>query len=217
MGDKRESISLQAVFFDFDGVILDSVNVKTEAFAKMFRSYGSEVEQKVVDYHLAHCGISRFNKFRYYYETLLNTPITEEELINLGDKFSDLVLQGVLESPYIEGALESLQLLNRQNIPAFVVSGTPEEELKLIIKRRNIEMLFKEVHGSPRLKNEIIQDIQRKYSIEPSRTLFIGDAMTDYNAAKATGTRFLGIVSKNTSSPFPQDTPISSTVCFLSE
>jgi beta-phosphoglucomutase-like phosphatase (HAD superfamily) len=31
----------QAIFFDFDGVILDSVHVKTEAFAAMFRKYGS--------------------------------------------------------------------------------------------------------------------------------------------------------------------------------
>ena len=30
----------QAVFFDFDGVILDSVDVKTQAFAAMFRAYG---------------------------------------------------------------------------------------------------------------------------------------------------------------------------------
>ncbi|MBF0228012.1 MAG: HAD family hydrolase [Desulfamplus sp.] len=214
---KELIIPLKAVFFDFDGVILDSVNVKTEAFAKMFRSYGSEVEQKVVDYHLAHCGISRFNKFRYYYEKLLNKSINEEEIANLGDKFSQLVLQGVLEAPFIEGALESLQLLHKQNIPAFVVSGTPEEELKFIIKRRNIEVWFKEVHGSPRLKHEIIQDIQKRYNIESSKSLFVGDAMTDYNAAKATGTRFFGIVSKNTSSPFPQDTQISSTVCFLSE
>ena len=38
----------EAVFFDFDGVILDSVDVKTQAFADMFRQYGPEVERAVV-------------------------------------------------------------------------------------------------------------------------------------------------------------------------
>ena len=42
----------QAVFFDFDGVILDSVNVKTHAFSQMFRKYGPEIEESVVRYHL---------------------------------------------------------------------------------------------------------------------------------------------------------------------
>jgi beta-phosphoglucomutase-like phosphatase (HAD superfamily) len=37
----------QAIFFDFDGVILDSVHVKTEAFAAMFRKYGPEIERAV--------------------------------------------------------------------------------------------------------------------------------------------------------------------------
>jgi beta-phosphoglucomutase-like phosphatase (HAD superfamily) len=40
---------LQAVFFDFDGVILDSVDVKARAFSEMFRDYGPEVEKAVVD------------------------------------------------------------------------------------------------------------------------------------------------------------------------
>ncbi len=39
-----EKHNYQAVFFDFDGAILDSVNVKTNAFATMFRPYCKNVE-----------------------------------------------------------------------------------------------------------------------------------------------------------------------------
>ena len=31
------------VIFDFDGVLVDSVNVKTEAFGLMYKDYGSDV------------------------------------------------------------------------------------------------------------------------------------------------------------------------------
>jgi len=215
MEDRKDTVPLQAVFFDFDGVILDSVNVKTEAFAKLFRSYGTDIERQVVEYHLSHGGVSRFKKFRYYHEELLHASVSEEHILKLGEKFSELVLQGVLEAPFIEGALESLKALHQQKIPAFVVSGTPQEELIYIIKKRNIDIWFTEVHGSPRLKHEIILDIQKRYNLEPDRCLFIGDAMTDYNAATATATHFLGIVSKSSSSTFPTGTALSSTVSFL--
>ncbi|MBF0412205.1 MAG: HAD family hydrolase [Desulfamplus sp.] len=215
MGDSKKSVPFQAVLFDFDGVILDSVNVKTEAFAKLFRSYGPEIERQVVEYHLSHGGVSRFNKFKYYYEKLLNTHLSEEKILQLGEEFSKLALQGVLEAPFIEGAIESLKVLHQQAIPAFVVSGTPQEELSYIIQKRDIGLLFTEVHGSPKLKHEIILDIQTRYNLEPCRCLFIGDAMTDYNAATATGTLFLGIIPENTPSNFPPGTSVSSTVSFL--
>ena len=32
--------------FDFDGVIADSVEVKTEAFSEIYRSYGDEIVRK---------------------------------------------------------------------------------------------------------------------------------------------------------------------------
>ena len=93
----------QAVFFDFDGVILDSVNVKTKAFAKMFKSYGTEIEKKVVEYHLENGGVSRFEKFRYYYKNFFNKTITEADVQKLSAEFSDIVIQDVIDSAYAPG------------------------------------------------------------------------------------------------------------------
>jgi len=199
----------QAVFFDFDGVILDSVDVKTQAFAAMFRVYGPEVERAVVDYHLANGGISRFRKFEYYYRELLQAPITQEILDNLGLEFNRLALEGVLAAPFIDGALETLILLKQQKVPAFVVSGTPHEEIQLIVETRNLGSYFVETHGSPRKKQEIVQDIASRHSLPLESCLFIGDATTDFEAAHLCGTAFLGIVKDGEESPFPESTPIS--------
>ena len=146
------SMKWQAVFFDFDGVILDSGDVKTKAFAKMFRHYGPEVERAVVDYHLANGGVSRFKKFEYYYKHILQKPINKNILEALGREFNQLAIEGVLAAPFVDGALETLEQLRKQCIPAFVVSGTPDEEIKVIAKKRNIALYFLEVHGSPRKK-----------------------------------------------------------------
>lgn len=204
----------EAVFFDFDGVILDSVHVKTRAFAKLFRSYGPDIEKQVVDYHLANGGVSRFEKFRYYYEYLLHKPITDQILEDLGNRFSGLVVQEVLEAPFIKGALETLKKLNHKQVPLFVVSGTPQEEMEHIVKMRGLSKYFKEVHGSPRTKDAIIKELEKKYQFNLDQCLFVGDAMTDYDAAQQTGTMFLGIVSRQATSPFPSGTPTAPAVTF---
>ena len=196
----------EAVFFDFDGVILDSVDIKTKAFAKMFRHYGPEVEQAVVDYHLANGGVSRFKKFEYYYKNILQKPINKDTLQVLGSEFNQLAIEGVLAAPFIHGALETLEHLKKQDVPAFVVSGTPDEEIKVIAEKRKIAPYFLEVHGSPRKKEEIVKDIARRYGYRLGDCLFIGDAMTDFEAAKVCGTRFLGVVKDGEESLFPEGT-----------
>lgn len=199
----------QAVFFDFDGVIVDSAPIKTAAFAAMFRPYGEKIEKAVVEYHLEHQGISRFEKFRYFYEHILNEPLYDRTLKELGDEFSKLVLEAVINAPYIPGAMETLVELESMNIPAYVVSGTPEEEIRHIAQRKDLAFFLKNVFGSPRTKDEIIQEVLRIEDYMPSKCLFIGDALTDYYAAQKMQTCFLGIVMDGQKSPFPDGTWIS--------
>lgn len=205
-------MNYQAVFFDFDGVILDSVQVKTRTFASMFRKYGPEVEKAVVEFHLAHGGVSRFKKFEHYYENILKKSITQEELQALGEAFSRSALQGVLDSPFMPGAMDTLMQLKEKGTPCFVASGTPDEEIKFVVEKKGLSTFFLEVNGSPRKKDEIILDIAGRHGFKPGRCLFIGDAMTDHDAAKTAGTSFLGIVKDEETSPFPPDTRTSNCV-----
>lgn len=193
----------QAVFWDFDGVVLDSVHVKTRAFARMFSKFGPEVEKAVVDYHLSNGGVSRFEKFKYFYNNLLKRSISVQELTELGEEFSNLVLQEVLSAPFIPGAYETLCNLKQEGVPCYVVSGTPEEEVRHIVKVRQLEGLFEEVHGSPRNKGEILEDILYRKHYLPESCMFLGDSLTDYHAAQLTKMNFIGVVSDGIESPFP--------------
>ena len=73
-----------AIVFDFDGTLVDSNEIKSRAFGKLYKSYGEEIVRKVVDYHSQHEGISRFIKFKYWQEILLGQPYTDE----LGEQLS---------------------------------------------------------------------------------------------------------------------------------
>ena len=210
-------MKLDAIFFDFDGVILDSVDVKTRSFAEMFKVYGSEIERQVVNYHLTHGGISRFEKFRYFYENFLQQAISEEKLLDLGEEFSRITFAGVVNSRFIDGALEILAFLKEKKVLSFIVSGTPQGELRKVVNIKKISPYFAEVHGSPRKKTEIVFDIMARFALAKKRCLFVGDAMTDYDAALIAGVDFLGVVPVGKVSPFPEKTNICVSLKFLRE
>lgn len=204
---------MRAVFFDFDGVVLDSVNVKTEAFGDLFAHYGETIRKLVVEYHLAHGGVSRFEKFRYYFCELLRQPVDEAEIEMLGRQFTELTMSKILEAPYIPGARVTLEALKEKNIPAFVASGTPQDDLEQIVDARNLRGFFWETHGSPRKKIEIVRDVCSRFGFLPDECLFIGDAMTDYVVAKECGMPFLGVTGVD-SADFPEGTRVTEVLSY---
>lgn len=183
----------QAFFFDFDGVLADSVEVKTKAFAKLFESYGPDVQAKVVDHHYKNGGMTRRNKFRYYYTEFLKKSLDDMEMERLCRTFSSLVVDEVVSSPEIPGADEFLREWYRK-INCFVISATPDDEIGLIVRKRGLKIYFREVLGSSRSKDENLRILLERYCLEPENCLFFGDAESDYNAAKVHNMPFIGIL-----------------------
>lgn len=184
---------IKAVIFDFDGVLAQSVHVKADAFASMFESEGPEVARRVRDHHLAHGGMSRFEKFRFYYREFLGRPLSEEELDDLCRCFSALVVERVIASPWVPGALEALRHCHELSYLLFIVSGTPEPEIQYICQRRNISHYFQDILGSPLGKAAHIRKILDHYGLISSEVLFLGDAPADLQAAIDTGIRFAAV------------------------
>jgi phosphoglycolate phosphatase-like HAD superfamily hydrolase len=181
---------IRAVVFDFDGVVLESADVKTDAFVELFAAHGPEIAARVKSHHLANMGISRFKKFAWIHEHLLGRAITDDESRALGLRFSDLALAKILVAPFVPGAEAALEALAR-DYPLFVASGTPDEELNAIVDRRGLRARFREVHGTPAEKPEILRGIMARHGLAAHETLFIGDGGSDHKAAVATGVEFL--------------------------
>jgi HAD superfamily hydrolase (TIGR01549 family) len=197
-----------AVVFDFDGVLVTSVDVKTQAFADLYAEHGPDVVRKVTEYHLAHGGVSRFEKFRHFHRAFLKRNLTPEAESRLGIRFSAMVENAVVEAPWIAGAREFLERHHRQ-VPLFVASGTPEQELLRIIARRGASHYFAGAGGAPRSKAEIISAFIRKGGYDAARVLMIGDSSTDYEGARAAGVRFLGVAEDRNAALafFPPEVP----------
>lgn len=187
---------IKVIIFDFDGVIADSVDVKTKAFAELYRQYGSEIEQKVINHHLKHGGVSRFEKFRIYHETFLNQRISNEDISLLAEKFSDLVISQVVNASYIKGAFEFINE-NFQRYDFFISSGTPEAEMKKITGLKKISKFFVEIYGSPDKKEKHVERILKTGKYKKNETIFVGDASSDRNAAKFHEIPFVGVLNGN--------------------
>lgn len=184
---------IEAVIFDFDGVILDSANIKTQAFLELFKEY-PEHQQAIKKYHIEHQGITRYRKFEWIHKQLLGKPYNEEIREKLGREFSELVFEKIMKADAIPGAIEFLESL-KNNIPAYIASGTPDTELSKIIKRRDLTKYFKGAYGSDISKEEAIDRVAEMESINYSEMLFIGDATTDYKAAASRDVPFIAVYS----------------------
>ena len=194
----------EVIIYDFDGVICDSVNVKTEAFVELYKNEGAEIQAQVREYHLLNGGISRFEKFRYFQSALLKKEVSENDINVLADKFAALVKEKVISSAYITGAYEFIK--KNSSKQQFICTGTPEIEILEIAERKGISHFFQHLYGSPKTKTEIIDMILTQTSVNKEKCIFFGDAMTDYKAAKSCNIPFIGI--KNTDTKFPSGTAL---------
>ncbi len=192
---------IKAIIFDFDGVLVESVDVKTRAFARMFEGEGEEVVRGVTDYHLMNGGVSRVRKFKYYYEEILKRSLSEEKLAGLCDTFSRLVIDEVINSPYVIGAQEFLDEFYSK-LDFYVASGTPEGELREIVSSREMDIYFKGVYGSPAQKGDIARMVLRQNGYHTKEVVFIGDSITDLEGAQDSGVRFIGRVADSEDTSF---------------
>lgn len=174
--------TIKNIFFDFDGVIAESVSAKTEAFKEMYIPYGKEIADKVVNYHINHGGVSRFEKFKYWEKTFFGKDISKERIEELAQEFSGLVLQKVIEADEVPGANKFIEKYSKK-LNFWIITGTPTKEIEVIAKERNLSDYFIGLHGSPKNKRYWTEYLLEKHNLKREETLFLGDATTDQDAA----------------------------------
>ena len=198
---------IRSVFFDFDGVIVDSVDTKIDAFGALYRPFGAHVESAVRDYQRAVPGETRFDKIPRFHRELLGIELSPAEVTQWCDRLSDLVCAQVIAAPLLPDVPDVLRCLQARGIAMHIVSGTPENELRHIVDAKGLAPWFRTVRGSPAKKAGIVREICAADGLSPDECLFIGDAMTDHDCARECATAFLGVATDGTH-PFPPGTVV---------
>lgn len=181
--------SFNIVFWDFDGVIKESVDVKTEAYVQLFKPFGLEVAERVREHHEINGGMSRFDKFPLYLGWAGISP-TESSVMAYCAKFSDTVKQAVIESPWVAGVERVLQSKGPHQ-KYVLVSATPQAELEFILRQLKLTKNFFLIFGAPVKKSDAIAETLKLNHVDPKLCLMIGDALADMTAAEANQVPFL--------------------------
>ena len=174
------------IIFDFDGVILDSHRVKTEAFYQIFKKYGKKIAIKSKNYHIKNSGISRYIKFRYIFKNFIKKDFEEKEIKKLSHEFKKICEKKIKKLKVAKSLLKFFRK-NVKNYNFFISTGTPQKEIENILKKKNINKYFTKIYGSPENKITHIKKIRNK----KLNCLFIGDSFEDYKSCKKTNTNFL--------------------------
>lgn len=186
--------SVQAAFFDFDGVLIDSVPLKSEAYRILFQPFGEDAVKEIESYHAAHGGVDRYRKIAHVL-TKIGSDSNAEIVNKLAERFSSLTLDAAVQAPLIQGPWDLLLQLREKRVPCFIVSGTPVTDLTTIVEKRGMKQYFQEICGSPETKPEILKRILNRDGFSPSKCVFLGDAATDFHAAIEAQMIFIGIPS----------------------
>ena len=172
------------IIFDFDGVILNSHNIKTEGFYFVFKKFGHIVAKKAQNYHKKNIGISRLKKFKFIKKKYFKNK--ELSIESLDKNFKKYCLNRINVLKVNAHLLKFLHKKTKK-YDLFISTGTPEKEIIHILKNKKIFNYFKKVFGSPSTKIEHINKIKNKYQ----KRIFIGDSKEDYLSSKKTKTLFI--------------------------
>lgn len=195
-------MALECLVFDCDGVILESVDVKNAAFARVCREIDPAYESLFAAYVALHGGVSRMEKFAWLIREIYGRDISPEELRAMGGKFIGYCREAVMETPLVPG-FEAAAERWFGRVPLYVASGTPHYELTEILTRRGLARYFTGICGTPPAKAALLLNILRESGADPRRTVMVGDSKTDADAARIAGTLFYGRGPYFADSPYP--------------
>lgn len=194
---------LEAVIFDFDGVIVESLDIKSEAFRDLFAGRPERLGD-ILALHRQHAGVDRFTKLEMIYRDILHENLSDTNKQALADRFAALVEERVTVCPLVPGAAELLAALEGR-VAMAVISATPHAELQRIVDRRGLTRYFDAVHGSPPDKISALRALLAAKHWDVTRVLMVGDAVADYDAARDNKISFIGRLPPGEPNPFPAD------------
>lgn len=185
-------MKIEAIFWDFDGVILSSHAIREYGFKIALKKYPPNQVEQLMEYHRANNGWSRYVKFGYFFEKIRKESFTKNNVNKLASIYSKAVKSLLINKSLL--IKESMSFIKKKSsfYRMYIASGSDNEELNQVCKGLGIDEYFHSIHGSPEPKTKILKRLLIEHHHESSKCLMIGDAVNDYDAAMDNNMLFLG-------------------------
>jgi phosphoglycolate phosphatase-like HAD superfamily hydrolase len=185
--------NFKIILWDFDGVIIESNSVREAGFREVLKSFPNDQIEALIDYHNLNGGLSRYVKFRYFYEHIRKETITSKEVDELAFHFSEIMMKLLINPDLlITPVINFLHDQFNTGKIMHIVSGSDQIELRELCKSLSIDSLFHSINGSPTHKSKLVRTIIESNKYDKSNYCLIGDSINDFDAAMDNDITFFG-------------------------
>lgn len=183
---------IKTIFWDFDGVILESKFVRINGFKEALKDYPENAVKELLLYHDENGGKSRYDKFNYFFARILAKDHYDSDMSKALTLFNEYQLENLVNQDFIIKEIINFITEYQGVYSHVIISASDEQELRLICNKLNISHLFNGIFGSPIDKTSNIELRLKEFALDRSEVLYIGDTMNDYKAAVKNDIAFLG-------------------------
>jgi len=180
------------IFWDFDGVLMKSNEIRDLGFLRVLENYPKEKVDKLMMFHQKNGGLSRYVKFRYFFEEILGQEISEEEVYHWANKFSEVMKEILIDDSLLIDETMNFVKTNCDKRKMHIVSGSDQSELRHICRELDIAKYFNSIHGSPTPKKDLVRELLLTNKYKNSGCALIGDSVNDKDAAEENNITFIG-------------------------
>ena len=182
----------KVILWDFDGVILDSMAIRDQGFVEVLKEYPEVQVNELLVYHRKNGGLSRYVKFRYFFEKIRAEEISNDSVNGLAEQFSD-VMKSLLINPSLLIS-DSLNFIveNARRYKMHIVSGSDGNELRYLCEQLDIDEYFLTIDGSPTPKKQLVKSVISQFGYAQKDCVLIGDSINDFEAAESNSIDFMG-------------------------
>lgn len=188
----KEFENKNVILWDFDGVILNSMDVREIGFREVLSAYPEDQVKKLLDYHNENGGLSRYVKFRYFLEEIRGEEANKDKIASLAEEYSAIMRKELPTKERLIPEVMNFIEAEHYRYEMHIVSGSDGEELRFLAKELEISGFFKTIQGSPRPKISLVEDILEECEYQRQEVCLVGDSINDYEAAKANDIDFFG-------------------------
>ena len=188
---------IKAIVFDFDGVIVrNSEFTKESAWLDIF---SREYEREILKARQKFAG-GKGSRFEILRELASIFKIPEEKVDRWGqdkaEEYARITSLATIQEDILTEDFSALQKLSIK-YSLYLNSATPESVLLDIVKQLGIIQFFKAIYGwrNQNSKTENLKRVLKDENIFRENILFVGDADSDYEAAKRFGCSFVGVMN----------------------
>lgn len=174
---------IEAVIFDLDGTLVDSMWMWKSIDIQYLGRFGIEMPEKL---QKSIEGMS-FSETAVYFKERFDLP---DSLDKIKDDWNQMAWEKYLnEVPLKEGVFELLSFLKQNNIPAGIATSNSRELVELIVERHGLTEYFTSIRTSCEVEKgkpspDIYLLVAQDLGVKPERCLVFEDVLQGVMAGK---------------------------------